>query len=121
MNRIISAVLATALLAAVASSPTPAGPLDQRIVAAAFQFVPAETTISRGQLLEFTNLDVAPHNLIALRLGRGGKPAFRTDTIGAGTTVVLEGLDKLPPGVYDYTCTLHPAMLGTIFLEEAGG
>lgn len=106
---------------ALAATPTAAGPLDQRVVSIGNQFFPSEVTLAKGEPLEFTNLEPVPHNLIALRLGRDGKPVFRTDTIGAGTTVVVEGLAKLAPGVYDFTCTLHPRMLGTVYLEAAGG
>lgn len=99
------------------SAPVMAGPLDERVITVGFTFLPGETTITEGTPMEYTNLDVAPHNLIALRNGRDGKPMFRTDTIEAGTTVPVEGVDKLKAGVYDYTCTLHPEMLGTIYVE----
>ena len=114
---------AAALLVALvfAGTPTSAGPLDERIVTVGSKFIPDETTIAQDEPLEYTNLEPTPHNVIALRLGRDGKPVFRTATIGAGTTVIIKGLDKLEPGVYDYTCTLHPSMLGTIYLEKADG
>lgn len=102
--------------AAPAARPAP---LDDQILSAAFTYVPAELTIPKGTPVEYTNLDVAPHNVIALRNGRDGKPAFASETIGAGTTVVVKGVDKLEPGVYDFTCTLHPEMLGTIYVEKA--
>ena len=117
-----SAAAAAALcLLAFAGAPTAAGPLDQRVVTIANEFVPAEITLTQGEPLEYTNLEPTPHNVMALRLGKDGKPVFRTDTIGAATTVVVEGLDKLEPGVYDFTCTLHPRMFGTIYLEPGGG
>ena len=110
-----------ALALAFGGTPTAAGPLDQRVVTLGNEFIPAEITIVQGETLEYTNLEPTPHNLIALRLGEDGKPVFRTDTIGAATTVVVEGLDKIEPGVYDYTCTLHPRMLGTVYLEPPSG
>ena len=106
---------------ALTAPPTHAEPLDQRVLTVASTFIPEEITIAKGEPLEYTNLEPTPHNLIALRLGKDGKPVFRTDTIGAATTVVVEGLDKLEPGVYDFTCTLHPRMFGTIYLEAGGG
>lgn len=114
---------AAALLIALAftGSPTTAGPLDHRIVAVGNAYVPDEITVVRGERLEFTNVDVAPHDVTALRNGPDGRPAFATKTIGAGQTVVIERLEKIPPGVYDFTCTLHPRMLGTLFLERASG
>lgn len=105
------------VLVALSGSNAIAGPLDERVVTLGFQFVPGETTLVEGSTLEYTNLDVAPHNLIALRNGPNGKPAFRTETISAGKTVDIQGLNKVKAGVYDYTCTLHPEMLGTIFVE----
>ena len=111
-------VLAAALLA-LGSVPTHAGPLDQRIVAAAIAYHPDEITLVQGEVLEFTNLDTAPHDVVALRNGADGQPAFATPVIRAGTTVGIEGLDKIAPGVYDFTCTLHPQMLGTLYLEKA--
>jgi len=107
----------TILLFALSAVPAVAGPLDERIVTLGFQFVPGETTLVEGSKLEYTNLDVAPHNVIALRNGANGKPVFRTETISAGKTVDIQGLNKVKAGVYDYTCTLHPAMLGTIYVE----
>jgi plastocyanin len=110
-------VVAALAVAGLSAAPVPAGPLDSRIVTVGFRYLPGETTITTGTALEYTNADVAPHNVIALRNGRDGKPVFHTDTIGAGTTVAIAGVSKLKPGVYDYTCTLHPEMLGTIFVE----
>ena len=109
----ITAVFA---LAAVAV-PSQAGPLDARIVAVAFEYQPAEITLRQGEPLEFTNLDVAPHDVTALDAGPDGLPVFASETVGTGVTVLVEGLDDLAPGVYDFTCTLHPSMLGTLYLE----
>jgi len=107
------------VLFALSGIPAVASPLDEQIVTLGFRFVPDETTLVEGSKLEYTNLDVAPHNLIALRNGPNGKPAFRTETISAGKTVDIQGLNKVKAGVYDYTCTLHPAMLGTIYVQPA--
>lgn len=104
-----------------ASPAVQAGPLDERILAIGRQYTPDEVTVARGEPLEFTNLDVMRHDVVALRKGPDGKPVFATQLIGTGVTVVLKGLDKLAPGVYDYTCTLHPEMSGTVFLVSAGG
>ena len=120
MGRVIGVVLVAGLLAAATAAPSPAGPLDQRVVALGFTYLPDEVTVVQGEVLEFTNLDVAFHDVVALRNGADGKPAFATDLLSTGETSVIEDLEKLPAGVYDFTCTLHPSMLGTLFLEEAG-
>src|SRR5688500_12207259 len=73
VKRLIPAVLVMALLLAAGSAPTPAGPLDQRIVGLGFQYTPAEVTVAQDQPMEFTNLDLAPHDVVALRSGPNGK------------------------------------------------
>lgn len=117
----VAAWLAGALAVAAVSVPSQAGPLDERIVALAFRYQPDEVTLAQGEPLEFTNLDVAPHDVTAIQTGPDGLPVFATDTIGAGETELIEGLDRLEPGVYDFTCTLHPEMLGTLYLVSADG
>lgn len=94
-----------------------AAPLIGEISAAAFTYLPDELTIKVGTGLHFTNFDPEPHNLIASRNGPKGSPLFSTDTIGAATTVAIKGTDKLAPGTYDFFCTLHPEMVGTLFVE----
>ena len=121
MKRLILGTAAIGLLLAAGSTPTAAGPLDQRIVAIGIQYVPTEVTLTEGELLEFTHLDVAPHDVVSLDNGSDGKPLFSTDVISAGTTVPIEGIEKLRPGAYDFTCTLHPQMVGTVFVEGASG
>lgn len=110
-----------ALLLLATAFPSTAGPLDQRIVAIGFSYQPAEITLAQGEPLEFTNLDVAPHDVTALDAGPDGLPLFASETIGTAATSAVDGLDDLPTGVYDFTCTLHPEMIGTLFLEAADG
>lgn len=121
MRRFWRAVGAAAVLAAVGAPSTSAEPLDKRILAAGIRYAPAETAVVQGEVLEFTNLDVMPHDVVALDDDPSGKPLFATDPIGTGATVPIERVGQLPAGVYDFTCTLHPEMFGTLFVEGAGG
>ncbi len=121
MGRVTGVVFAAVVLASASAGPTSAGPLDQRIAALATSYQPDEVTIVQGDVLEFTNLDSARHDVVALRKGPDGQPAFATEIIGAGQTVIIEGLEEIPAGVYDFICTLHPRMLGTLFLEKDDG
>lgn len=121
VRRLWVAYLAMAAFLAASPFAVQAGPLDERIVAVGKQYTPAEVTVVRGEPLEFTNVDVMPHDVVAVRKAANGKPVFATPIITAGTTVVVKGLDKLAPGVYDFICTLHPEMSGTVFLEAPGG
>lgn len=121
MRRFWMAMGVATVLTAVGAPFSTAGPLDKRLLAAGIQYVPIETTVVEGELLEFTNLDVTPHDVVALNEDAAGKPLFATETIGTGETVPVEGVEKLRPGVYDFTCTLHAEMLGTVFVESASG
>ena len=87
-----------------------------RVVSAGFTFVLPETEIARGTPVELANVDPAPHNITSVVTGRSGSPLFWSDTIGAGEVTGVVGVDRLGPGVYDYVCTLHPSMLGTLFV-----
>ena len=121
MKRYIGCMVVGLVLLTAVALPAPAEPLDQRVVAFAHRYLEDEVTLSRGDPLEFTNLDVAPHDMVSLDSGPDGLPLFSTATVSIGTTVLVEGLEEIPVGVYDFTCTLHPQMIGTIYLEEASG
>ena len=106
-------VLALALI----SSPAPAAE-PTTVVSVAYTYLLPDTSIAPKGSLQLRNLDPAPHNIPALSNGRDGAPLFRSDTIGANEVAGVEGVEKLAPGVYDYTCSLHPQMLGTLTVED---
>ncbi len=51
----------------------------------------------------------------------GGKPLFRSKTIGAGKTAPIEGMQYLPAGSYKFVCHIHPdSMKGTFVISGKG-
>lgn len=70
-----------------------------------FKFAPANLTVAVGDTITFVNKDSAPHTATA----RGG--AFDTGRLGRGesATVTIGAA-----GSFDYICSFHPAMKGTV-------
>jgi plastocyanin len=81
-----------------------------RVTITNFAFSPATLTVPVGTELVWTNEDDAPHTVTGVDRDSpiGSKPL---DT-GDGYSVVLGR-----PGTYQYFCTLHPMMVGTIVVQ----
>ena len=107
--------LAAALLASAFVAPTRAA--DAVITAAANTFVPMNVTVTAGSKLTFTNPDIAPHNVVSDAQDKKG-PLFRSDTITAGETAEVKGVERLKPGTYTFVCTLHPRMRGALAVTD---
>jgi len=74
------------------------------------KYVPETITVKRGDSVTWVNHDPFPHTVTAAG-------AFDSKDIAADgkwTYVARK------PGRYDYICTLHPNMKGTLVVEDAG-
>ena len=108
--------LATASVAAVGVLASPAQAAGQ-LYAAAFTYVSPATPIVQGDSLNFTNLDIAPHNVVSHAAGPVGGKLFRAAQIGTGGTVPVVGVEAVPAGAYPFLCTLHPWMQGVLVVQ----
>ena len=108
------ATLALLLCAAPASAEEQitAGPPNR--------YLTSEVTIDQGERVTFTNTDAAEHDVLARDPGPDGKPLFRSELVGAGRTVPVDGAEYLTTGSYAFFCSLHPQMEGTINVTSAG-
>ncbi len=80
-------------------------------------FLTPNPTLAAGSTLTFTNLDpVAPHNLASKEVTEDGRRLFAAPNGSVGS-VQVEGTDKLKPGRYDFLCTIHPSMTGTLEVQ----
>lgn len=82
--------------------------------------------------LTFHNLDLPRHNVVAHHetgpddnpwcdsYATGECPAFWSPLIGVGDTTDVRGLDALDVGTYEFYCTLHPWMEGTLVVTPDG-
>jgi plastocyanin len=74
---------------------------------------PAILNLSKGESMEWTNNDNAPHTVTS-SVDEG--QTFDSSLIMAGDTFLLQSSD-LSEDKYDYFCTLHPFMKGSIILN----
>jgi len=100
------------LLAGVAVMAAPAGAEDMAVKIENFTFAPQRVTVKAGTTVTWTNEDDIPHALASTT------KAFRSK--------VLDTDDKFSfkfttAGTYEYFCSLHPHMTGTIVVEEVTG
>jgi amicyanin len=105
----LGAVLVTALLFFDAG---PALAADQEVKIDNFTFNPPRLVVKAGTTVTWDNDDDIPHTVVAT-----GK-AFRSKT--------LDTEDKFSftfttPGTYEYFCSLHPHMTGSIVVEAVTG
>jgi plastocyanin len=98
-----SLLVASADFSAVAAAPRAA----HTVIIEAVKYEPAEVTVKRGEAVLWVNKDPFPHTVTA-------KGAFDSHDIAAGKSWRYT---PRKPGRYDYVCTLHPTMKGTLVVE----
>jgi len=81
-------------------------------------YAPDTLTVKKGDVITVTNDDTAPHTATS---GTGPEDPnsaklFDTSIIMAGDKAQIK-TDSLEPGDYDYHCTVHPFMKGTITVQ----
>jgi plastocyanin len=75
-----------------------------------FDFSPRELTVRAGATITWANRDSVPHDATD-EAGTWG-----TDTLWPGESATIT-FDS--PGAFEYLCTLHPNMKGTLTVEAA--
>jgi plastocyanin len=89
-----------------------AGADDAAVKIENFTFTPKSVTVKAGTAVTWTNQDDIPHTV--------------TSTTKQFKSKALDTDDKftftfMTPGTYEYFCSLHPHMTGTIVVEAATG
>jgi len=90
-------------------TPTPMTQV-QTVTIANFQFSPATLTVKQGTQVVFHNTDTAPHTATELN------GAFNSGTINLQGNYTLQTA-SLAPGTYEYRCSFHPSMRGTLVIQ----
>jgi len=70
-------------------------------------------TVAPGTKIEVVNTDAAPHNVTA------ADGSFKTSNLNQDETATFTAPNT--PGRYEFSCTLHPEMTGTLIVEGNGG
>jgi len=83
---------------------------QNRIEIKDFAFNPQTLTVKSGETVTWINRDEEPHTVVSVEKQFKKSTALDTDqeftiTVGA-------------PGTYDYFCSVHPKMTGTIVVEK---
>lgn len=73
-----------------------------------FKFAPQEIRISVGDTIKWTNLDSAPHTVTE------DNDKFDSGIFNKGESFSMTFEEV---GTFDYICTLHPYMKGTVIVE----
>lgn len=96
------------------STPTPGVIFQQTVIhdvnIQGFAFSPSPLTVKKGDVVVFKNFDTPTHTVTALN------KMFDSKNIRSGDQWTLETAN-LSPGSYEYQCTLHPSMRGTIVVQ----
>lgn len=97
-------------------------------------YAPPVVIVDQGEDITYMNGDIAPHNFIApddfirkkkakkvewcSAYDKGKCPLFWSETIGAGETTEVLGLERLKSGnEYAFFCSVHPNMRGTLIVR----
>jgi plastocyanin len=76
-------------------------------------FISSNVTIRAGNIVEWKNLDEAPHTVTATSVPNGATK-FDSGELDSGNTFYVQ---LTAPGAYDYHCMFHPLwMRGTIIV-----
>ena len=97
------------LLAGVAVMAAPAAPEDTAAKIENFTFTPQRLTVKTGTTVTWTNADDIPHAVASTT------KAFKSKVLDTDDKFVL--VHFTTPGIYEYFCSLHPHMTGTIVVE----
>ena len=109
-GRISALLVVAACLVAPASASA-----EQNAYAVAMTYATPAVTMPQGDSLIFHNLDsLAKHDLV-------GHEGFGSELIGAGESSPVKGAEKLQPGQYEFHCTLHSWMKGSLNVTPGGG
>ncbi len=74
-------------------------------------FFPTVLYVEEGATVTWTNRDAAPHSVTGLGLdwGTGQKTLYQGDSVS---------IDFSAPGVYPYSCIVHPGMVGAVVVGQ---
>lgn len=117
----IAALVALAAAAMATAFGAPLAYADQTIYAVpSTQYLGGDISISQGEKVTFTNLDTVSHDVTAKLAGTDGKPLFGSAYTNPAGSQPVAGTEYLTTGSYQYFCSIHPFMTGTITVTGAG-
>lgn len=124
MKRILQGAIASLLLGTTvafapgepASAPVPTDSVAgevRGVVLVDFRFQPAEVTVRVGDVVQFVQRGIQPHNVQFRTVPKGvdlGNEAMGPFLVQKGQTYRLKIDARFKPGVYEFVCTPHEMM-----------
>ena len=107
-NLALGAIAPLVAIAIAAASPASAATIEVKIDN--FTFNPKQVTVKAGDTVTWVNHDDIPHTVTSKTLVFRSKALDSDDKFSFTFTA---------PGSFDYFCSLHPMMTGTIVVEAA--
>lgn len=105
---LVTVVLAMAAVVPVASAQS----VDLQVQIDQFIFAPQRITVKTGTTVTWINDDDIPHIVVS------NNKLFKSKTLDTKDSF---SFTFMTPGAYDYFCSLHPHMTGTVVVEAATG
>jgi plastocyanin len=118
LRRSFVAAVCVAVLITVAG-PVGAGPVEVPVsTTAGSRFGPPTVVVPAGASLRLVQLDPLARHDVVSRIVRKGKPIFGSKrTLGFGETELVVGVERLRPGSYPFTCSIHAFMSGMLVVR----
>ena len=116
MKRLVLLVVAACCVSAV---PAHAGPVTLVIATTAgSEFAPPMLVVPQGASVEFVQLDPQARHDVVSSYVVNRKPLFATKASAAfGEVLVVNGVEKLKPATYPFTCSIHEWMTGQLIVR----
>ncbi len=112
LANVVRGACAAALLLALASGlPAAARAAELAVKIDNFTFAPQAITVKAGTTVTWTNDDDIPHTVTSTG-------HFRSRALDTGDKFTFT---FTTPGTYEYFCSLHPHMQGSIIVQAATG
>ena len=100
-------MIATLAWTSAHAAPVASAPVTHTVTIDGTRFAPATLTVRRGERVVWVNKDPFPHTATAAG-------AFDSGSIAAAASWRFT---PRTPGTFDYICTLHPNMKGTLVVR----
>ena len=109
---VFAAASGLAVLSAAVFAAAPARSAEMTVMIDNFTFNPPKLTVTAGTTVTWDNEDDIPHTVAS------SARVFRSRALDTGDKY---SFTFATPGVYEYFCSLHPHMTGTIVVETTTG
>ncbi len=102
-------VLSRGIALGILLSAAPVWAQELKITISEYAFVPAHLTVNVGTTVTWTNLDQVPHSVV------GKDKKFHSAALDTNDSY---SYTFMQPGTYQYFCSLHPQMMGTVIVVK---